>query len=161
MRELHASTNFMSQEPGRIAHFGLGLNPIATEVVAEWSLGDAVLFENVAPNQEIVLPSPTATVDRRMAKTGETVMAFGAHVEPLSAPRSWLIEGATHEEADVSFSFATPGSKTLRLKPVRAGRRDAASRRTAPHVGDRPSTDHGGHRDALIPSTERAATAPA
>ena len=35
MRELHASTNFAAQEPGRIAHFGLGDSEVADEIRIE------------------------------------------------------------------------------------------------------------------------------
>lgn len=35
MRELHASTNFATQEPGRIAHFGLGDSKVADEIRIE------------------------------------------------------------------------------------------------------------------------------
>ena len=57
MRELHASTNFMTQEPGRIAHFGLGTATIIDEVRAEWVNGEVNILTNVAVDQHISLSS--------------------------------------------------------------------------------------------------------
>ena len=61
MRELHASSNFLTQEPGRIAHFGLGEASVVEEVRAEWVSGDATVMTDVAVDQAISVPGPTGT----------------------------------------------------------------------------------------------------
>jgi uncharacterized membrane protein YraQ (UPF0718 family) len=57
MRELHASTNYVTQEPGRIAHFGLGSATIIAEVRAEWVNGEITILNNVQADQEISISS--------------------------------------------------------------------------------------------------------
>lgn len=57
MRELHASTNYVVQEPGRIAHFGVGDASIVDEVRAEWSNGQTSLLKNIPSNQQISISS--------------------------------------------------------------------------------------------------------
>ena len=57
MRELHASTNFLTQEPGRIAHFGLGSADVIDEVRVEWVNGATSLLTDVPANQHISVPS--------------------------------------------------------------------------------------------------------
>jgi hypothetical protein len=114
MRELHASTNFMTQNPGRIAHFGLGMAAVADEIRAEWINGDATLFEDVPPSRQISLPSPTATVSSRTPLVGQTVIADGSTAEPVTAERHWDIEGQVLDDP-ATVSFPTPGAKELRL----------------------------------------------
>jgi hypothetical protein len=70
MHELHASSNFLSQDAGHIAHFGLNTATTADEVRAEWVTGDATIFTNVAGDQQISLPSPTATLSTRTPAIG-------------------------------------------------------------------------------------------
>ena len=53
MRELHASTNFVAQEPGRVAHFGVGSATIIDEVRAEWVNGDTTVMTDVPVDQQI------------------------------------------------------------------------------------------------------------
>jgi hypothetical protein len=118
-RELHASTNYMAQEPGRIAHFGLNRNSVATEVRAEWVNGDATLRENVAADQWIVLTSPGATVDRREALAGQIFSASGADAKPTGTPREWIIEGQTYADP-VEIAFSSAGTKELRLNVYEA-----------------------------------------
>ena len=57
MRELHASTNFVTQEPGRIAHFGLGTANLIDEVRVEWVNGETTLLTDVAADQHISISS--------------------------------------------------------------------------------------------------------
>ncbi len=57
MRELHASTNYVTQEPGRIAHFGLGSATIIEELRAEWVNGETDVLTNVPTDQHISIPS--------------------------------------------------------------------------------------------------------
>ena len=57
MRELHASTNFLTQEPGRIAHFGFGPADVIDEVRVEWVNGATSVLTDVPANQHISVPS--------------------------------------------------------------------------------------------------------
>ena len=57
MRELHASTNFVTQEPGRIAHFGLGSADSVDEIRVEWVNGETSVLTNVPADQHISIPS--------------------------------------------------------------------------------------------------------
>ena len=57
MRELHASTNYAAQEPGRIAHFGLGTATVIDEVRAEWVNGESTTLIDVPADQHISIPS--------------------------------------------------------------------------------------------------------
>lgn len=57
MRELHASTNFVTQEPGRIAHFGLGSAGTVDEIRVEWVNGETSVLTNVPADQHISISS--------------------------------------------------------------------------------------------------------
>ena len=57
MRELHASTNYVTQEPGRIAHFGLGSATVIDEIRVEWVNGETVVMTDVAVDQHISISS--------------------------------------------------------------------------------------------------------
>ncbi len=57
MRELHASTNFVTQEPGRIAHFGLGGAKTVDEIRVEWVNGQTTTLSDVPANQHISISS--------------------------------------------------------------------------------------------------------
>ena len=57
MRELHASTNYVTQEPGRIAHFGVGVATIIDEVRTEWVNGEINILNNVQADQHISISS--------------------------------------------------------------------------------------------------------
>ena len=57
MRELHASTNFVTQEPGRIAHFGLGSADTVDEIRVEWVNGETSVLTDVPANQHISISS--------------------------------------------------------------------------------------------------------
>ena len=57
MRELHASTNFVTQGPGRIAHFGLGSAGTVDEIRVEWVNGETSVLTNVPADQHISIPS--------------------------------------------------------------------------------------------------------
>ena len=57
MRELHASTNYAAQEPGRIAHFGLGAATVIDEVRVEWVNGETVVMTHVPVDQHISISS--------------------------------------------------------------------------------------------------------
>ena len=55
MRELHASTGYVAQGPGRIAHFGLGDATIVDEVRVEWVDGTVNVVTGVAVDSELVV----------------------------------------------------------------------------------------------------------
>ena len=55
MRELHASTGYVAQGPGRIAHFGLGDATIVDEVRVEWVDGAVDVMTGVAVDSELVV----------------------------------------------------------------------------------------------------------
>ncbi len=112
MRELHASTNYMSQDPGRIAHFGTGVNTKATEVRAEWVNGDAVILPDVPTDQAIEITSPGALVSKRLAVVGQSVAASGARILAPGETGEWEVEGQMFADP-FSMSFATPGEKEL------------------------------------------------
>ena len=57
MRELHASTNFVTQEPGRIAHFGLGRAETVDEIRVEWVNGETTTLTDVEANRHISVSS--------------------------------------------------------------------------------------------------------
>ena len=57
MRELHASTNYVTQEPGRIAHFGLGAATVIDEIRTEWVNGETDVLTNVPADQHISISS--------------------------------------------------------------------------------------------------------
>ena len=57
MRELHASTNFVTQEPGRIAHFGLGKAGTVDEIRVEWVNGETSLLTDTPADQHISISS--------------------------------------------------------------------------------------------------------
>ncbi|MDH3440803.1 MAG: CRTAC1 family protein, partial [Gammaproteobacteria bacterium] len=111
LHEMHASTNFLSQNAGRIAHFGLGSAATANEVTAEWVTGDATIIPNVAANQQVAIPSPVATVSSRVINLNESVTG-DASPEPM--PVDWDVDGTTHADP-VTVSFDTGGVKNLTL----------------------------------------------
>ena len=53
MRELHASTNFVAQEPGRIAHFGLGASSEIDELRVECAGGVVQSQENIPADRHV------------------------------------------------------------------------------------------------------------
>ncbi len=57
MRELHASTNYVTQEPGRIAHFGLGEATTVDEIRVEWAGGEIDVLTNTPADQHISISS--------------------------------------------------------------------------------------------------------
>ena len=57
MRELHASTNYVAQEPGRIAHFGLGAAEVVEEVRVRWPNGAVTTVRDVAADRHISVSS--------------------------------------------------------------------------------------------------------
>ena len=57
MRELHASTNYVTQEPGRIAHFGLGAATTADEVRVQWANGETSVLTDVDADQRVTVSS--------------------------------------------------------------------------------------------------------
>jgi hypothetical protein len=114
MRELHASSGYMAQEAGRIAHFGLGEAMVVDEVRAEWINGDATLFENIQSDQSIVLPSPMANISSRQVDIGSQVTASAAGGFPKTGILKWIIEGTEHEDP-VTYTFNVPGERELRL----------------------------------------------
>lgn len=115
LRELHASSNYLSQDPGRIAHFGLGSSLLAEEVRAEWVNGDATVLIQVPVDQALVVTSPQSVVSVREPTVGELVVADGTAVEPVNAWREWEIEGQTWLDP-AQVSFGTPGRKELVLR---------------------------------------------
>jgi hypothetical protein len=114
MRELDASSNFLSQNPGRMAHFGLGTREMVDEVRAEWVNGDATLFEDVEADQSVVLQSPMAGISSRRVDIGEPVTATAAGNFPGTGALKWMIEGQEHEDP-VTHAFNEPGEKEMRL----------------------------------------------
>ncbi len=112
MRELNASTNYLSQNPGRIAHFGMGTATTATEVRAEWVTGDATVLTNVAVNRAIAVPSPIATLSERTVFVNEQVTA-SANDEPN--PVDWLIGGTVYTDP-ATVSFGAPGTRNLEMR---------------------------------------------
>ena len=114
MRELHASTNYVAQEPGRIAHFGVGRATVVDQVWAEWVTGDATVLTGVSVDQQLSVPSPRATVSSRTVPVGQDVTASAGDHATLTGPVYWLVEGEVMRDP-VTVSFDTPGPKQLRL----------------------------------------------
>jgi len=117
MRELHASTGFLSQGPGRIAHFGLGTNTLVDELRAEWNSGDAVVIRDVAVDQALSLPSPQASVSKRKVLPGQRVTASAAGI---TNSVEWVVAGVTNADP-VSVSFTNPGWQDLVLNVYASG----------------------------------------
>ena len=57
MRELHASTNFVAQEPGRVAHFGVGTATSIDEIRVEWVNGETTVLTDVPVDEHISIAS--------------------------------------------------------------------------------------------------------
>ena len=114
MRELDASSNYLSQNPNRMAHFGLGTGQVVDEVRAEWVSGDATLVENVDADQLIVLPDPTADISSRRVDIGEPITAAAANGSSGAGVLKWIIEAQEYEDP-VTYSFDEHGAKELRL----------------------------------------------
>ena len=55
MRELHASTGYVAQGPGRIAHFGLGDATVVDEVRVEWVDGTVDVMTGIAVDSELTV----------------------------------------------------------------------------------------------------------
>ena len=58
LRELHASTNYASQEPGRVAHFGIGESSMVEEIRVEWPNGEVSVVTQVTADRLISISSP-------------------------------------------------------------------------------------------------------
>ena len=110
MHEMHASTNFLSQNAGHIAHFGFGSTNTVSEVKGEWVSGDATVLANVATNQSISIPSPKATVSSRSVAIGQNVTATSNETNPVE----WEVNGSTFADP-LTTSFTTSGTKELKL----------------------------------------------
>ncbi len=124
MRELHASTNFMAQEPGRIAHFGLGASALVDEVRAEWVNGDATVLQAVGVDQAISLPSPVGTLSARRVVVGAEVTATASAAGVTGGVVEWEVDNNTYPDP-LTISFQSAGVKELRLHvygPERAGK---------------------------------------
>ena len=57
-REIRAGGNYVSQDPAE-AHFGLGQEKIASEVVVRWPDGQVTVLRTVAANQVLVIRHPS------------------------------------------------------------------------------------------------------
>jgi hypothetical protein len=58
MREIHASTNFATQEPGRIAHFGTSKSKVVDEIRVKWPNGEVSVQTDVLVDRVISISSP-------------------------------------------------------------------------------------------------------
>jgi len=110
LHEMHASTNYVSQDAGHIAHFGLNSATVADEVRAEWVTGDATVFTNVNGDQRISVPSPTATLSTRTPVIGQNVTATSNESDPVE----WKVGGNTFADP-VTTSFSTGGTQEMTL----------------------------------------------
>ncbi len=110
MHEMHASTNYLSQDAGHIAHFGLDTASVADTVTAEWVTGDATVVSSVNGDQQISIPSPTATVSSRTPAIGQQVTATSNESDPVE----WEIGGSIFADP-ATTSFSTGGTKELKL----------------------------------------------
>ncbi|MCA9412037.1 MAG: VCBS repeat-containing protein [Candidatus Omnitrophica bacterium] len=108
MRELNASTGFMAQGPGRIAHFGLGDVGVVDEIRAEWVSGDATVLENVISDQTLTIPSPQASVSKKNLEVGQSIRMDGTSAEPANNSRSWSFQGSVYADP-TSLTFDQPG----------------------------------------------------
>ena len=64
MREIHASTNYAAQEPGRIAHFGLGDVDAVDEIRVEWRNGETTIINDADANRHIEIASDGTVRER-------------------------------------------------------------------------------------------------
>ncbi|MDA0766810.1 MAG: CRTAC1 family protein [Verrucomicrobia bacterium] len=115
MRELNASTGFLAHGPNRIAHFGVGASSLVAQVRALWTNGDETLLPDVSVDQAITVESPCATVSSRCVVPGESVtMTADSADYPVGASLEWSIGGTSYANPGM-VTFATTGTKTLRL----------------------------------------------
>lgn len=64
MREIHASTNYAAQEPGTIAHFGLGKAETVDEIRVEWLNGEISVLRDIPANRRIEISSDGTVRER-------------------------------------------------------------------------------------------------
>ena len=64
MREIHASTNYAAQEPGTVAHFGLGDAETVDEIRVEWLNGEVSVLSGIPANRHIEIGSDGTVRDR-------------------------------------------------------------------------------------------------
>lgn len=114
MRELHASSNFLSQEPGRIAHFGMNTVPTADSIRVEWSNGDQVIVDNITTDQHLQISSPTGILSKRNAVINEIISGLVTDQNDSEYSYEWEIEGQRYI-AFATFSFSSPGDKQINL----------------------------------------------
>ena len=143
LRELHASSHFLTQGPSRIAHFGLGGSGVVSELRAQWVNGDDVILDNVSANQTVSIPSPAGTLSNRMPEVGEDINA-SAPSEPN--PKEWVIEGQVIPDpgSGITVSFANEGDQDVELRVFDAGgstviRREILPITVQPATGTAPS----------------------
>jgi hypothetical protein len=97
LRELHAGSNFVSQDPAE-AHFGLGpIRSVTLEVV--WPDGARSVHDPVAANQLLVLEQPPPGVDEQTRAQRECIIGLNAAGAKLVAAAGErlvaCVEGAT------------------------------------------------------------------
>lgn len=113
MRELHASSNFLAQEAGSHAHFGLGAHSKADELRVVWNNGDEIVLEDVDAGQTLTCLSPYSTLSKRNVQVGETVLTSSG-TAPQNWVQEWIVEGQP-QAPPLIVKFLTPGIKTIQV----------------------------------------------
>lgn len=122
VHELHASTNYLGQNPGRIAHFGLGPDAphssiVSGEVVADWVNGDRTMCGYVPVNSTCTLVSPRSFASSRVLEPGEEVTLTAVlGPEPDGNTVLWYVKGERHFGETHVTSFDTPGDHRVRME---------------------------------------------
>jgi len=93
-RELHASTNYMSQEVGRIAHFGLLEADDFSELEIKWVNGDRTIVYDLDLNSHHEVRSNFGNLSAREIKFGETLTCMVDPFDPSLTPE-WIIDSQT------------------------------------------------------------------
>ncbi|MEQ8821068.1 MAG: CRTAC1 family protein [Sumerlaeia bacterium] len=114
LRELHASSNFLSSGPGRIAHFGLNGEIEADEVRADWVGGDTSIFYRVAANQDLLIEQPGAALTSRTVHAGTPFEATSGKAGD-GLLRMWTAAGESKSDP-ATFVFSVTGPATLTLE---------------------------------------------
>jgi hypothetical protein len=92
MAELHASSNYMAQNPGRIAHFGLGQSSLVDSLKVVWTNADETILAPVSVNQEILITSAPEIPATRRLRVGEKLTNVTVQSVPEGVSLSWLVD---------------------------------------------------------------------
>lgn len=117
LREINASSNFNGHGPYRIAHFGADQATRFEEIMVTFPNGDTVRHEEVATNQELVISSPHARLDRRKVIAGNSLLfEMPPGAIPVGGEVVWVHDGnEVANPATVTFNTLGDTMVTARI----------------------------------------------